>query len=144
MANGHGGARPGSGRPKGTRNRRTAAVQDQLEEIGCDPVSGLARLAKKAEKAKDLRLAVDCLKALLPCVAPRLRHIDVASGPMRFEVVGVAERLDAALNRVNGQEDEDGSDTVAIITGISAPPGSQVPRQVDDPEAGDSRSGSRP
>lgn len=45
------GVRPaGAGRPKGTPNRRTLALQNQLEELGCDPVSALAEILEEQMK----------------------------------------------------------------------------------------------
>jgi len=35
---------PGSGRQKGTSNRRTLALQNQLEELNVDPVGTLAKI----------------------------------------------------------------------------------------------------
>ncbi len=47
-----GGAKPGErrgGRQKGTRNKRTLAVIDRLDVMGCDPIAGMARGAIKGE-----------------------------------------------------------------------------------------------
>ncbi len=75
MSNGHGGARPGAGRPKGSRNRRTEGVQQRLDSLGCDPVEGLGRIAQQAEEQGDLGLAMHCYKALMPYVAPKRQAI---------------------------------------------------------------------
>ncbi len=43
------GAKPGErrdGRQKGAPNKRTVAVAVRLEALGCDPIEGMARLAK--------------------------------------------------------------------------------------------------
>jgi len=42
---GHGGARPGGGRPKGSVNKATADVMAKLKALGCDPFTGMAKLA---------------------------------------------------------------------------------------------------
>ena len=34
------------GRTSGTPNRKTQAVIDRLEALGCDPIEGMARLTK--------------------------------------------------------------------------------------------------
>lgn len=45
------GVRPaGAGRPKGTPNRRTLALQNQLEELGVDPVQQLAIILEEQMK----------------------------------------------------------------------------------------------
>lgn len=38
------------GRQKGTPNKRTQEIQEKLEKLGCDPIEGLARIAKQAEQ----------------------------------------------------------------------------------------------
>jgi len=40
-----GGKRPGAGRPKGAKNKRTLAVEQRLAALGCDPIEGMARIA---------------------------------------------------------------------------------------------------
>lgn len=80
-----GGKRPGAGRPKGSRNKRSEAVRKMLERLNCNPVEGLATIANTTESES---LRVDCLKALLPYYAPKLATTDikVASGPDAIRV----------------------------------------------------------
>jgi hypothetical protein len=40
-----GGARPGAGRPKGSVNKRTLAIAERLERLGCDPIESMAKIA---------------------------------------------------------------------------------------------------
>ena len=75
MSKGHGGVRPGAGRPKGSTNRRTGDVQQRLDALECDPVEGLGRIAKQAEEQGDLGLAMHCYKALMPYIAPKRQSI---------------------------------------------------------------------
>ena len=45
-----GGKRPGAGRPKGVPDKRTLAVKEKLDALGCDPITGMARIALTCEK----------------------------------------------------------------------------------------------
>ena len=46
---------PGSGRKKGTRNKITQEVAERLEELGCDPIAGMALLAADHNNSPELR-----------------------------------------------------------------------------------------
>jgi len=71
MANGWGGKRPGSGRPAGSRNKRTREMVERLDRLGLDPISALARVAERAEAAGDLDLAERCWRGLMPYAGPK-------------------------------------------------------------------------
>src|SRR3954451_15347187 len=66
-----GGPRPGSGRPRGSRSRRTVEMTERLDRLGLDPLAALARLAQHAEAEGDLTLAERCWRGLLPYAGPR-------------------------------------------------------------------------
>src|SRR3954463_13567460 len=66
-----GGSRVGSGRPPGSRNKRTLVMTERLDRMGLDPIAALARLAQHAEAEGDLALAEPCWPVLLPYAAPR-------------------------------------------------------------------------
>src|SRR3954449_8195758 len=66
-----GGPRPGSGRPRGSRNRRTVEMTERLDRLGLDPIAALARLAQHAEAEGNLDLAERAWRGLLPYAAPR-------------------------------------------------------------------------
>ena len=54
----HGGSKPGerrSGRCKGTPNRKTQAVIDRLEALGCDPIEGMAKIAMDEKVEMSIR-----------------------------------------------------------------------------------------
>lgn len=76
MSKQRGGKRDGAGRPEGSRNARTAAVMEYLDPDKNNPVIKLVEIMNKACRVKDLRLAADCAKALLPYYAPRPRLLD--------------------------------------------------------------------
>lgn len=83
----HGGARPGAGRKKGGKNRRSQEVEDRLEEMDCDPIAGMARIAAMAEedaqaaetpkeRIPHMNLAKDCYRELAQYVAPKRKAIE--------------------------------------------------------------------
>jgi len=67
------------GRTKGTLNVRTVEVQAKLEELGCDPIEGMVRIAKSAEKDGDKALAGQMYKELAQYVAPKRKMLDVVA-----------------------------------------------------------------
>jgi hypothetical protein len=64
-----------SGRPKGSRNKQTLAVTDRLEELGCDPIEGMARIAMD-EKA-DPSLRAQMFKELAQYIAPKRKAVEM-------------------------------------------------------------------
>jgi hypothetical protein len=112
----HGGARPGAGRPRGSKSRRTVEVEQRLAELGCDPLAGLARIAQiaEAENPPNLDLAYRCLTALAPYVAPKLARLDHGLDiPDRADWVQVlAESRQRALAE---------RPTISVITGVPRP-----------------------
>ena len=66
-----------TGRKAGTRNRRTAAIQQALETIGFNPVLNMCRIACKAEKDGDLALAGTMNKEIAKYFAPQLKALEV-------------------------------------------------------------------
>src|SRR5680860_155693 len=73
MAHGH----KTGGRSKGTPNRKTRAVIDRLEALGCDPIEGMARIAM--DEAADLSIRAQMYKELAQYVAPKRKAIEITS-----------------------------------------------------------------
>ena len=46
---------PGSGRAKGTVNKRTAEIREMLLTLKCDPITGMARIAMNKRNPPELR-----------------------------------------------------------------------------------------
>jgi hypothetical protein len=65
------------GRVRGTPNRRTAELQERLEELGIDPVLGLAHIAKDPCVSAELRARV--LIDLMSYIWPKRKALDIAS-----------------------------------------------------------------
>jgi hypothetical protein len=88
----------GSGRKKGTANKRTEQVRALLEGLDCDPIAILAHFAKGDAKALKLRrgekvsveVRFGAAKELAQYVAPKLKAIEVtveeSSEPIRVKV----------------------------------------------------------
>jgi|TARA_R110001592_G_scaffold13613_1_gene62257 hypothetical protein len=88
----HGGKRPGTGRPAGSKNKRSQEIQDRLDDLGVDPIEGMAMIAADPNSTPELKL--QCYKELAQYVAPKRKAVDmntVHSGEMTIEVVNFNE-----------------------------------------------------
>ncbi len=63
------------GRQKGTPNKRTVAVADKLEELGCDPIEGMAKIAM--DDRIELNIRAQMFKELAQYVAPKRKAMEV-------------------------------------------------------------------
>lgn len=85
------GRKPGGpktgGRKAGTPNRATADVIAKLEELGCDPIEGMARIAMDAGNAPELRGKM--YAELAGYVAPKRKAIDHSSDNQSMAPLGV-------------------------------------------------------
>ena len=70
------GAKTG-GRIKGTPNKRTTDIQAMLENIGCNPIMGLATIAQDESHEISIRLAA--YKTLCDYYAPRLKSVELSA-----------------------------------------------------------------
>ena len=95
MSNGHGGARPGAGRPKGSKGKRTIALEERLRELGGDPFAVLVDICSGGE---DERIRVDAAKALLPYLYPRLasQDLNVTGETLQNVILEIAKSDDAS------------------------------------------------
>ena len=67
------------GRSKGVKNKRTQLVIDQLNDLECDPIKGLATIAKKSMDRQDYTLAAHIYKELAQYMYPKRRAIEVSA-----------------------------------------------------------------
>jgi hypothetical protein len=74
MANGHGGKRPGAGRPKGARDKLNNALRERFEVEGIDPAWVLAEIMQNSDDEKLRRAAAS---DLMPYLHPRLASQDL-------------------------------------------------------------------
>ena len=74
------------GRVKGTPNKSSQTIMDKLSDLNCDPIEGMATIARKAMDEGELILAGSMYKELAQYVAPKRKSIEV-SGEMEIDVV---------------------------------------------------------
>lgn len=95
---------PGSGRVKG-KSVLALAVSARLEELGCDPIAGLARIALATETT-DPSVSAHCYSRLANKVYADRKAIDLAGvdgGPIETHdsaVESLASRIDSIAESI--------------------------------------------
>ncbi len=69
---------PGSGRVKGQLTKLASSVRAKLEELGCDPIEGMAQIAMDETNPRDLRGKM--YAELSQYAYPKLKAIDHTFG----------------------------------------------------------------
>jgi len=64
------------GRKKGTPNKRTVDTATKLEELKCDPITGMANIAELAMNGGDYHLAAHMYKELAQYIATIISTTD--------------------------------------------------------------------
>ena len=77
MASNKGGARPGAGRKKGVPNKNKIEIREKLAKLGCDPIEGMAKIAKEALEEGDRVLAGNMYKELAQYIEPKLKAVEM-------------------------------------------------------------------
>jgi len=67
----------GNGRKKGTPNKNTQTIMDKLSELDCDPIKGMATIARKAMDEGEFILAGTMFKELAQYVAPKRKSVEM-------------------------------------------------------------------
>jgi len=73
------------GRIAGTPNRNTLALIERLENLGCDPIEGLANIALDPTTKPELK--VRCFAELAQYVYPKRKAIDFAADDQKMKFV---------------------------------------------------------
>lgn len=77
------------GRKKGTPNKKTQSIQDKLDKHGCDPIEGMAKIAKQAMDEGDMSLALSAYKEIAQYIVPKRKAIELSNEegkePLRIE-----------------------------------------------------------
>ena len=68
-------------------------IAERLKELGCDPVEGLARIAKNAEQGGKPALAAKVYSDLLGYVAPKLKSVEHSIEPETRDFLDRQQRL---------------------------------------------------
>ena len=74
------------GRKAGTPNTKTVSIIDKLKSLKCDPIEGMAIIAKQAMEEGELQLAGNMFKELAQYVAPKRKSIEITGedgGPVK-------------------------------------------------------------
>lgn len=74
------GAKPGErrgGRGKGSKNKATKDVEARLKALDCDPIEGMAIIAKQSMDEGELALAGQMYKELAQYIAPKRKAIEM-------------------------------------------------------------------
>jgi hypothetical protein len=79
------------GRQRGTPNRKTHELALKLEQLGCDPIAGLARLAMADETAPELK--VRCYAELAQYVHPKRKAMELGPGKDGEPLKIIVERV---------------------------------------------------
>lgn len=90
------------GRQKGTPNKKTNAIQDRLEELGCDPIEGMVRIGVQAEGAGEYALAGTMYKELAQYIAPKRKAVEISadSEDGEVEAIGIVYAVKKAVGDV--------------------------------------------
>lgn len=95
------------GRTAGTPNKATKDIQERLDELGCDPIEGMATIAMDTKNPPELRGRM--YSELAGYIAPKRKAVEVhAGGTVNIEGGGVAALLAAA--QAGGILEHDGAD----------------------------------
>ncbi len=74
------------GRQKGTRNRATLALKEQLDAMGCDPIIELAKIGMKEETSIEIKRL--CFNDIAPYIHPKLKPVGMSSDePLVINVI---------------------------------------------------------
>ncbi len=116
------------GREAGTPNKRTQEVTERLAELDCDPIAGMARIAKQAEEAGELPLAGQMYKELAPYIAPKRRAVEqtIITEPRSGEELrnaAIRELMESGLSQDQAENIADGKQ---VNVGIEEPGGINV------------------
>jgi hypothetical protein len=65
------------GRQKGTKNKATEGVEAKLKDLKCDPIEGMANIARQAMDQGDMPLAGQMYKELAQYVAPKRKAMEL-------------------------------------------------------------------
>ena len=65
------------GRVKGTPNKSSQTIMDKLAELNCDPIEGMATIARKAMDEGEFILAGTMYRELAQYVAPKRKSVEM-------------------------------------------------------------------
>ena len=72
------------GRSKGTPNKKTQIIQQQMEDLGFDPIESMIEISKLAMANKDYSLAGQIAKELAQYVYPKRKAVEHITDPTEW------------------------------------------------------------
>ena len=84
------------GRTIGAPNKRTLEAMQKLDELGCDPIEGMARIAM--DETNSIELRAKMLAELAPYIYPKRKTMDISSNN---EGLTIVVNRDSAESKVN-------------------------------------------
>ena len=64
------------GRSKGTPNKKTQIIQQQMEDLGFDPIESMIEISRLAMANKDYSLAMQVAKELAQYIYPKRKAVE--------------------------------------------------------------------
>src|SRR5215472_14730257 len=108
----HGGARPGSGRPKGRKTARTVALAEALKAQGETPLEVMLSLMRAYWKEGRYPEAVAIAEKAAPYMHPKLAAVNLSVKPISQMT---EEELDAALASASAMDTMTETDTDGVV-----------------------------
>ncbi len=87
------------GRVAGTPNKRTLEAMQKLEELDCNPIEGMARIAM--DESNSIELRAKMLAELAPYVYPKRKSMDISGNNDGITVI--VNRGDSEPKLINEQ-----------------------------------------
>jgi hypothetical protein len=125
-----GGARPGAGRPRGSRGERGRLLEERVRAaVGdFDPVVFLVEVA--ADRKRPIELRIDAAKASAPYLAPRLKAVEVTN-LVDIDIRELTRKLAVAKDDIEKRggialitpDADQGATVLEIRTGVPRAPG---------------------
>ena len=72
------------GRKRGTPNKKTVAVQEQMEQLGFDPIESMIEICNQAMTDKNYALAGQIAKELAQYVYPKRKAVEHITDPTEW------------------------------------------------------------
>ncbi len=72
------------GRKSGTPNKKTIAVQEQMEQLGFDPIESMIEICNQAMTEKNYALAGQMAKELAQYVYPKRKAVEHITDPTEW------------------------------------------------------------
>ena len=99
---------PGPGRPPGTKNKRTIALEEKLEAMGCDPITFIATVMMDDTNPIDLRMKA--ATELAPYLWPKRRAMEHTGDVPTHQFVILGAQPDATAEQWERRNNPDPKD----------------------------------